>query len=107
MKNFTIFSIRKFKRVKRRPPAQTIKSKQLRQMVIGNRKFGVVLYVIADSTKHGPRSMDPLSGLGPWTPSMDRVIGPLYGPGPWAPPWAANFDITVKHDSSFQFLKIF
>jgi hypothetical protein len=29
------------------------------------------------------RSMDPLSGPGPWTPSMDRVHGTsLHGPGP-------------------------
>ena len=47
-----------------------------------------------------PWSMDPLSGLGPWTPSMDQVHEP--------PPWGCifpNFNISVKHDSSFQFLK--
>ena len=47
-----------------------------------------------------PRSMDPLSGLGPWTPSMDRV----HGPPPWTPsmdrvhgppPWAAFFQISI------------
>jgi hypothetical protein len=57
-----------------------------------------------------PRSMDPLSGLGPWTPSMDRVHGPLHGSGPWTPSMGRifpNFNITVKYDSSFQFLKIF
>jgi hypothetical protein len=47
---------------------------------------------------------------GPWTPCLDRVHGPLYGPGPWTPSMGCivpNFNITVKHDSSFQFLKIF
>jgi hypothetical protein len=50
-----------------------------------------------ESTKHGPLvltgSMDPLYGPGPWTPSMGRIF--------------PNFIITVKHDSTFQFLKIF
>ena len=91
MKNFTLFSIQKFKQVKRRPPAQTIKSKQLRQMVVGNKKFGVVLYVIGDSTKHGPRSMDPLSGLGPWTPSMDRVLEPPLWTGSMDPSMGCKF----------------
>jgi hypothetical protein len=56
---------------------------------------------------------------GPWTPCLDRVHGPplwtgsmdpLHGPGPWTPSMGRifpNFNITVKHDSSFQFKKIF
>ena len=43
-----------------------------------------------------PRSMDPLSGPGPWTPSMDWVHGP--------PPWTESMDpLHGPHFSKFQY----